>query len=456
MIYTLQQTGATTQQRQAGPLRLPLLLAGIFFLLAICCYTLTAYAETASGDDLLKKLSTKSTTIRSKQLQVDLLLQAIGRKGKVNVLVKEGIDDTISLELENIKLDDLFRLIMETKELRYYESNGALIVEKASDFIEKQRDVVTVRLCPTFGNAEGHQEELTVLLSSNGSLNATSDGNCLVVHDHQENVLNIKKLLADLDKPIPQVHIKARIVTMDKSTSRQLGIKWGYTNQSVFSDGTLSASTDLSVAEPTTDIVFGFIRDMYTLDLELSALQEKNKLHLLSEPLVVVVDGQEAEIKQGQEVPFDSGTQENRSTTFREAVLSLKVIPKILHNDYIKLDVRVTNDSVDEMSTGDGQPLLNRQEIKTNLFLENGVTVVIGGILTKGNGETKGGVPILSDIPILGGLFRNSDKLNSKTELLVFLTPTILTKQQGVTLRDEPYSLTEQMGDETNSQNSPH
>ena len=158
----------------------------------------------------------------------------------------------------------------------------------------------------------------------------------------------------------------------------------------------------------------------------MSALQEKNKLHVLSEPRIVVLDGEEAEIKQGKEIPYESGTRENRNTSFREAVLSLKVIPKIFRDNFLKIDVKVTNDSVDEKSTEDGQPLLNRQEIRTNLFLEDGVTVVIGGILAKGTDSTNGEVPWFADLPLIGGLFKNVDELDRTFELLVFLTPSIL------------------------------
>lgn len=400
-----------------------------FFLVALVLFLVTALpcsAARITESSLTEKLRLETTTIRGEKLQISLLLRAIGRKAGVNILVDETIVDTVSLDLHDVNLYDLFRLVLETRELRYYEANNALIVEKAADYIKDQRDVITTRLCPRYGQAANHLQELTVLKSGEGSLTVSADGNCVVVRDHEENVSRITKMLAKLDVPVPQVHIKARIVTIDKSISKQLGIKWGYTDLERLPDDSLTSAANLSVVDPTTSIIFGFIRDTFTLDLELSALQERNQLKILSEPRIVVLDGQEAEIKQGQEVPYESGTLENRNTSFREAVLGLKVIPKILQNNYIRLDVKVTNDSVDENNTEDGQPLLNRQEIRTNLFLEDGVTVVVGGILSKGLDETRGEVPWFADLPFVGEIFKSTDKIDKTYELLVFLTPTLL------------------------------
>ena len=408
--------------------------------LFICFIAMTLPVSLVAADEfqvkpIVTRLQTQTTTIRGESLPVNLLLRAIGRKANVNIIVDETIKETLSLDLAEISLYDLFFLILETKELRYYESNGALLIEKAADYIKDQRDVVLVRLCPQYGEAGNHALELAVLKSGDGSLTVSADGSCLIVRDHQGNVQRITELLHELDQPIPQVHIKARIVTIDKAISKQLGIKWGYTDLENLPEDALSAAVDLSVLDPTSSLVFGFIRDTFTLDLELSALQENKSLEILSEPRVVVLDGHEAEIKQGKEVPYESGTAENRNTTFREAVLSLTVIPKILRNNFIKLDLKVTNDSVDEDNTEDGQPLLNRQEIRTNLFLENGVTVVIGGILAKGTDADNGEVPWLADLPLIGGLFRSIDEVDRTFELLVFLTPTIIRQDDNLFYR---------------------
>lgn len=399
--------------------------------------------------DLVEQLKDKNTEIRGERLEVALLLRAIGRQAGVNVIVDESIDSTISLDLVDTTLYDAFQLLMETKDLRYYESNNAILIERAEDFREDQRDVIMVRLCARYGDVGNHVAELQVVTSPDGSLTVSRDGNCLVVRDHENNVERIKELLTELDSPQPQVHIKARIVSMERSVSRQLGIKWGFQDLSKLPENTFSAAVDLSVIEPTTQLAFGFIRDSFLLDIELSAMQEKNELYILSSPRIVVLDGEEAEIKQGKEIPYESGTRENRDTSFVEAVLSLTVVPKILQDRFVRLDLKVTNDSVDLDNTNeDGQPLINRQDIKTNLFLEDGVTVVVGGILAKGSDFMNEEVPFLADIPWIGNLFKHRDELDQTYELMVFITPTIIKARHGFlsneTLRDDSGQVVEQ------------
>lgn len=422
----------------------------VLFLITDCGVVMAVEGPLNSEKDkLIEKLRNKTTEIRGEQLEVALLLRAIGRQAGVNVIVDESIDDSISLDLSDTTLYNAFQLLMETKDLRYYESNNAILIERAEDFRKDQRDVIMVRLCARYGDIGNHVAELQIVKSPDGSLTVSRDGNCLVVRDHEDNVERIKELLTELDSPQPQVHIKARIVSMQKSVSRQLGIKWGYEDLSNSSGDTFSAAVDLSVTDPTTQIVFGFIRDSFKLDLELSAMQEKEDLIILSSPRIVVLDGEEAEIKQGKEIPYESGSRENRTTSFREAVLSLNVVPKILQDKFVRLDLKVTNDSVDLDNTNeDDQPLINRQEIKTNLFLEDGVTVVVGGILYKGSDYMNEEVPFLADIPWIGNLFKHRDELDETYELLVFITPTIINEKHGFmskeTLRDDSGRLVEQ------------
>ncbi|MBV5306410.1 MAG: hypothetical protein J0652_06940 [Desulfobulbaceae bacterium] len=414
---------------------LSLLLLGLGFL-----HAQSVGAEEDKGDMLVHRLRDKSATVRGENLQVNLLLRGICRQANVNVIVDESINDSISLDLEKVSLYDVFHVIIDAKKLRFHESNKTLIVEKADVLKKDQRDLVLVRLCSNFGDVVQHLKELEMVKSDTGTITVSSDGNCMIVKDHQENVSRIKELLAELDQPAPQVHIKARIVTIDKSVATQLGIRWDYTDLTRTPANTFNAATDLSVANPTTNILFGFIRDNWTLETELSAMQEKKQLHMLSSPRIVVLNGQKAEIKQGKEVPYETtGTTDiASSTSFREALLSLTVTPRILHNNFLRLDVKVTNDSVDEDHSVESQPLLNRQEIQTNLFLEDGVTVVIGGILAKGSDLANQEVPWLADLPLIGNLFKNKDEMERTYELLVFLTPTIIKDDYGVVGRKQP------------------
>ena len=387
---------------------------------------------TLSRADLVDRLREYPASMRCENIKVSTLLRTMGRQSGINIFVADNIDNTISFEMEQVSLHDVFQLIIDTQQLRFSEKNNVIFVQKKMDFREEQKDLTTERICTEFGQADQHLDQLLPLKSELGTITVTSRNNCLLIRDRQENIQLISAMLQELDTPIPQLHIEARIVAITDAGKQQLGVKWGYMNardESALAQKSkpITFNSDLSIAGTTTNLTMGFIWDNMNLNYELQALQEDEKLEILSAPSVLVLDGKEAEIKQGQEVPYTSQSGDNLNTSFREANLSLMVTPKILQNDLILLDVNVTNDNVDETNSVGEEPLINRQEITTSLYLENNVTVVIGGIKGNKNMEQISGIPLLKDIPLLGWLFKNRDKRDGNYELLIFLTPTIVT-----------------------------
>jgi len=403
-------------------------------------------AEPENDAPLLEVLKNFPASLRTENLSVSLLLRGMGRQAGINILVADNITDTINLDVEKLSLYEVFQIIMDAKQLRYYQKNNVLFVEKKADFQGQQRDLASERLCTKFGNAAAYLDQLKPLLGPNGSITVTNRGNCLVIQDRAGSIPRLREMLAELDQPIPQVHIEARIVSISNEAKKQLGIIWGYNN---YRDAAalatkinpITSSIDLHAAEPTTSLAFGFIRQNVNLNVELQAMQSDSLLEILSSPSVLVLDGKEAEIKQGKEVPYVTQTANTVNTSFREANLGLKVKPTVLQDGYIILDVAVTNDSVDQTSTSTSGLLINKQAITTNLFLEDKVTVVIGGIVQQNKSRTNSKVPGLGDIPLFGNLFKNSDKANDQSELMVFITPRIVSmipKQNGETAAKGP------------------
>ncbi len=396
-----------------------------------------AQAEPENEAPLLGVLKNFPASMRTENLQVSLLLRGMGRQAGINILVADNITDTINLDVEKLSLYEVFQVIMDAKQLRYYQKNNVLFVEKKADFQGQQRDLASERLCTKFGNAAAYVDQLKPLLGPNGSIVVTNRGNCLVIQDRAGNIPRLREMLAELDQPIPQVHIEARIVSISNEAKKQLGIIWGYSNYRDASGlttkiNTIDSSALLGAKDPTTSLAFGFIRQNFNLNVELQAMQTDSLLEILSSPSVLVLDGKEAEIKQGKEIPYVTGTSTTVNTTFREANLGLKVKPTVLQDGYIILDVGVTNDSVDQATASTSGLLINKQSITTNLFLEDNVTVVIGGIIQQNKSNSNSKVPGLGDIPIFGNLFKNSNKSNDQTELMVFITPRIvnITKKQ--------------------------
>jgi type II secretory pathway component HofQ len=396
----------------------PLLAAGLLLLMSL----FFSPGFSAAGEPLIDRLKDHPASLKTRGMQVPTLLTAVGRQAGLNIYVDNRIDDTINIDMENLSLYEIFQLVMEAKNLHYTEVGNVVMVEREADFRASHKDVASVSLCTAFGNTGKYLGKLRGFLSKDGSITETQRGNCLIVRDRKENVARITQLLTELDRPVPQVHIEAQIVSISREAKRQLGIRWGYDNLSTRNP--VTAGVDLSV-NGTANLAVGFIRNNLDLAVDLQALQQNNMLHILSAPQILVLDGKEAEIKQGKEVPYVVSTVNTINTSFREANLSMKVTPRVLRDDFIELDVVVTNDSVDQTSAG-AEPLINKQSITTSLFLENSATVVIGGILLKTEDNQSGGVPGISRIPLLGNLFKNSEKSKEDSELIVFITPTIV------------------------------
>lgn len=399
-----------------------------FWLLLVSLLLVSTRAEA----ELVEQLKNFPTTMHCEELEVSTLLRAMGRQAGVNIFVADDIKGTISFEADNLTLYDIFQLIINSKGLYYSEANKVISVKQNADPADRAKDILTEKICADFGRADRYLEQLRPLKSEGGSISIINQGNCLLVRDHQDNIALLKEMLKELDEPLPQIHIEARIVAISEAGKKQLGVKWGYQNYRdedalALKNKALNITSDLSVGSPTTQIAMGFIWDNINLNVELQALAENDELEILSAPSVLVLDGNQAEIKQGQEVPYTSQSGDNLNTSFREANLSLQVTPKILENNLIMLDVKVTNDSVDETSNVGDEPLINRQELTTNLYLEDKVTVVIGGIKGNKNMKKTSGIPFLSDIPGLGNLFKSTDKRTGRYELLIFITPTVVS-----------------------------
>ncbi|HKI73900.1 MAG TPA: type IV pilus secretin PilQ, partial [Pseudomonadales bacterium] len=259
------------------------------------------------------------------------------------------------------------------------------------------------------------------------------------------------------DVPVRQVMIEARIVEMSSQAQENLGVKWGLAGRGSYDNGKVqtqvgpsissldsirSAQTDgsslsgtvgsdaLSVdfgqGGGTSQIAFGFLKDNVLLDLELDALQSEGKSENISRPRVITSDKQAAHIESGAQIPFEQATSSGAtSVTFASATLALDVTPQITPDDRILLDLSVTNDG-DGGAASNGQPIIKTQRVKTKVLVNNGETLVLGGIYKLTDSVTKAKTPLLGDIPLIGHLFRATQNNGSKDEVMIFITPRLI------------------------------
>jgi|GEM_PF-284051 len=285
------------------------------------------------------------------------------------------------------------------------------------------------------------------VLSPRGHVAVDERTNQLLVSDTPSRLYRLRKTLVYLDVPLRQVQIEARIVVARENVSRRLGIRWGQvdlspsierrgfsgagdTSGSLQGNGlSMGMGLDLGSAETARGALgLGFINKNIQLGLELNAMELEGLSQTLSQPRIMTLDREPAHIRQGQEIPYQNSNKRGAThTTFRDAVLALEVVPHIRANDKVLMKVDIQNDSVAGHSFN-GLPAINTNRIKTQVVVDNGETVVLGGILSQKQSNDLRKVPWLGDLPGLGKLFRYAEKAQEQVELLVFLTPNIINE----------------------------
>jgi type IV pilus assembly protein PilQ len=317
----------------------------------------------------------------------------------------------------------------------------------------------------SYGKASEMLAKIKPLASKYGKLDSDDRTNVLIIRDLPQNISEVKALVATLDTATPQVLIEARIVEVDTTFSRELGVQWGgsYRDGSGATkygingvqDTAGAAITGGAVLAATTNpftavapvpsyavnlpaavglgsgggIAFGILRDNLRLDLSLSALEASGKGKIISSPKIVTTDNKEATIEQGTQIPYSTVSASGTNVQFIDATLSLKVTPHITPDGRVSMKLEAKNDSQGDVAPGSTTPSINKKKATTEVLIRDGETTVIGGILQITRNESRSGLPWLSKIPVLGYLFRHDVNSTQNRELLIFITPKILKQE---------------------------
>lgn len=423
-------------------------------------------------------LSFQSVDIRS-------LLQIIADVAGTNMVVSDSVSGEIAIRLQNVPWDQALDIILRTKGLGMRQEGNVMLVAPLTEIAE--RDKVELE-------AQKQQTELSPLrtellqvnyakaadvaallkagdasiLSDRGSVNIDERTNALLIRDTRETIESVRALIAKLDIPVKQVLIESRIVIANNDYSRELGARFGVSavgrngnNGLISTSGSAQANDGrvqdflnngfpvgvgnlndrFNVSLPASNnagrIALAVLGSDYLVDLELSALQAEGRGEVVSSPRVLTANAKQASIEQGVEIPYQQSSSSGATNIqFKKAVLSLTVTPQITPDNRVIMDLAVTQDNVGEIvPTGDGgsAPAINTREVNTQALVDNGATVVLGGIFVQENRNDVSKVPFLGDIPILGAAFRNRLTVNNKDELLIFVTPKIL--EEGLSVR---------------------
>ncbi|MGM0832714.1 MAG: type IV pilus secretin PilQ [Pseudomonadota bacterium] len=402
-------------------------------------------------------------SLNFQDIEVRAVLATLAEFTGLNLVASDSVAGRITLNLNDVPWDQALALILQSQGLASREQGNVIVVAPASELAALERQEIETRnqrqtLAPLvtefievkYARAEDLAQLLRGgdgfgLLTDRGRVSIDQRTNTLLVQDTADQVRDIIRTLDRLDVAVRQVQIEARIVIARDTASRELGINWGASTTGGFqqdSNGVFERrdvnpnslnraqaglAVDLgSTAASNTGFSFGYLSGDILLDLELRALESEGKSQTISQPRVITANQRTAIIRQGEERAFQSvDAQGNPDTEFKEAELSLEVTPQITPDNRIIMDLVIKNDSFRESEFG-GEPPIDTNQIETQVLVDNGQTVVLGGILTTEQLSQIAKTPLLGDIPLLGRLFRYTEESNEKVELLVFITPRLL------------------------------
>jgi len=395
--------------------------------------------------------SGEKLSLNFQNIEVRSVLQLIADFTGLNIVASDTVNGAITLRLKNVPWDQALDIILRTRGLGKRQTGNVILVAPNTEIAEREKQELEamkqiVDLAPVstrffqinYAKASDistllKSGEKASILSARGQATVDQRTNTLMVLDTSEKLDEISSLIRKLDIPIRQVMIEARIVTASNDFSRSLGMNASIgpnpaNTAGITTNGSNgSMNINLPVAAPTSGIGLAVLGSNYLVDLELSAMQTEGTGELVSNPRVITSNQKEAVIEQGVEIPYQesAGASGATSISFKKAVLSLKVTPQITPDDRIVMDLEVSKDNVSSVVSG-GVPAIDTRAISTQVLVNNGETVVLGGIYEQETVNTSDEVPGLASIPLLGLLFKRETKLNNKKELLIFVTPKIL------------------------------
>jgi len=414
-------------------------------------------------------------SLNFQNIEVRSVLQLIADFTGLNLVVSDSVGGALTLRLKNVPWDQALDIILKTKGLGMRENGNVLYIAPNEEIaarekleLESQQQVeelaplrsefMEINYAKASDLADLLKDSDNTLLSERGQVSVDDRTNTLLIQDTAFKLNEIRRLIDRLDIPVKQVLIESRIVVANDDFSKDLGAKFGVFNtdtrdiingkgvdtitgnldtlepltagDAIPIEDTLNVNLPLVAEERAGQFALSFLKLPfgYAVNLELSAAQAESRAEVMSNPRIITANQSTARIESGTEIPFVSQTSSGATDVeFKKAVLSLEVTPQITPDDRVNMEVSVTNDSVGQVTNG--VPSIDTNEVTSNVLVDNGQTIVLGGIYTENSEESSLKVPFFGDLPIAGRLFRRDSVEDSKQELLIFITPKIIDEQ---------------------------
>ena len=446
-----------------------------------------AVAKLEAEQDKKGSYTGERLSLNFQDIEVRALLQLLADFTGLNVVVSDTVAGNITLRLQNVPWDQALDIILRTKGLAQRQTGNVVLIAPAAEIANAERleleaaqqvreleplttEFIRISYADANDIASLVKAENNTLLSDRGSVTVDDRTNTLLVRDTATQILGVKNLINELDVPVRQVLIESRIVSADDNFSKDLGVRFGFSRSALVTTERNEAGKifpfdanrrpsygfgggqagDTTYAVPTAfhnDGQENYIVDLpavtqgasvklavgkigtYLLQLELSAMQQERRGEVISNPRLITSANNAATIKQGVAIPYQEASEGGATATqFQEAVLKLDVTPQITPDERVIMDLTVSNDTETGRATS-GAPIINKEELITQVTVNDGETVVLGGVYKRNVSQTINRVPFFGNLPLVGWAFRNKQSQDNKNELLIFVTPKILRQE---------------------------
>jgi type IV pilus assembly protein PilQ len=442
-------------------------VVGLLLLTGVSALLLAGAPASAQESSTMKQVGMVRTgagtfTIDVEGADIRTVMKAISDFSGRNIVVGKDVKATVKASLRNVGWQEAMRTILRSNGLDYVDENGILRVDEGARLAAEAVDRETARakqmeLVPletrivkvNYANAGELTTALQSSLSRRGSVQVDKRTNSLIITDLSSQVEAVEKMALELDSTTPQIEITAKLVDVDAEALRGLGIEWNVSPNPTefFSDATGSPITgappvslnndpslpigsqqNTGIGDPANRLTFGIFKSWGTIEAQLQTLEQNRKANIISNPRITTVDNREAKILVGQKIPLIvQDVAGNPVSQLQTIGIQLKVTPHLTEDKKIIMDLHPEVSDLSSQSTVQGGVIINTSEADTRVMVDDGQTAVIGGLIRTNDSHVRKGVPLLKDLPLLGMLFRSDNIVKQNRELIIFVTPRLLT-----------------------------
>ena len=421
----------------------------ILCLLAVATIAFAQEVETtaAAAEPVLPAepaYKSKPISLDVQEAEISTVLRSLAGFSGANIVASPRVEGKVTVTLEDVPWIEALTVVLRAHSFDYIEENGIyridtaeqlrqekLAIERARKQVEDLAELKLGKVTLRFANAVEVKEAMQEMLTERGNIDVDVRTNSLLVNDVAERIDMITDMALQLDSMTPQVEINARLVDMDLRATRELGINWNAAN--IIPGGANlvgSATVDNALQDPAGALRIATVQDWGEVMMQIEALEDDNRAQLISNPVITTTDNREASILVGQKIPLIVADEAGNAITQLTTIgIGLKVTPHINSDNQITLDIHNEVSDLSSQATVQGGVIINTSESDTRVLVENGETAIIAGLIRKVESTLDSGIPILQDIPLLGALFRHQTKANVSRELVIFVTPRIVTEE---------------------------